>query len=356
MKKEICLDVRLGASSGIGTYIRSLISRIKSEYTFRLIGDASILCRYHEFNDCDIIDTQVPIYSVQEQLALPHLIPKCDLFWSPHFNVPLFPIRAKKRLVTIHDVFFLACPKFVGVFKRMYAHIFFNFAVKYSDYVITNSNFTLSEITKYLGKHENKISVIPLGVDRSVFIKDIKTNSLSIPLKYILYVGNLSPHKNIINLLKSLEYLPQDVHIVLAGRQMKWDGWVSEAVKRQERVTICGELSINDLVWLYQNAQMLVHPSFYEGFGLTPLEAMCAGCPVVVSNVASLPEICGDAVCYVDPTCTLSIAKGIHSLWNNEKLKSELKQKGFQRAKLFDWDRCACMHIKTIEKIFKNLY
>lgn len=347
MKKEICIDARMGSNSGIGTYIRSLVTRIKDHYNICLIVGRESKCP--EFDTCEQIPCAAPIYSVQEQWMLPLKIPKCDLFWSPHFNIPLAPIRARKRLVSIHDVFFLAHPEQLGLLKRAYARLFFNAAVRRSDHVITISDFSFSEIGKHIGPCEDKTTVIPLGVDQTVF--GGKGTLVNVPSKYLLYVGNFLPHKNISRVIQSLDSLPEDVHLVLVGKETWWDGWKEEVQKRKNRVTVCGKVSQEELIWLYQNAEALVHPSYYEGFGLTPLEAMSAGCPVVVSKAASLPEVCGDAAVYVDPFCIKDIAKGIAAVWNNVERQMDLRGKGFARARLFDWDICAKRHMEVINKV-----
>jgi glycosyltransferase involved in cell wall biosynthesis len=352
MKKEICIDARMAGSSGIGTYIRSLLAYINDAYKMRLIIGRESFLEYPELQYFDPIFSSAPIYSFQEQIELPFLIPKCDLFWSPHFNIPLFPIRAKKRLVTIHDVFFLAFSSDLHVHKRLYSRFFFKAAAKFSDHVITDSQFSQDEICKYVGNYSHKLSVIPLGVDSKAFDQP-RFCQMEIPSKYILYVGNLVPHKNICRLIQSLDLLPEDIHLVLVGKETKWNDWHPELKKREGRITMCGKVSQEQLIWLYQNAQMLVHPSYYEGFGLTPLEAMSSGCPVVVSKAASLPEVCGDAVIYVDPFCIQSIAEGIMSIWNKPLIRTELKEKGFQRAGLFNWNTAAQKHVEIIERVLR---
>lgn len=350
MRKEICVDARMALSSGIGTYIRSLLPRLKDFYNIRLLlHKDSAICS--ELSSFDQIITSTPVYSIQEQFVLPLKVPECDLFWSPHFNVPLFPVRARRKLVTIHDVFFLACPNGLSLSKKAYARLFFNASVRLSDHVITDSIFSLHEIEKYIGSFSHKITAIPLGVDSAKFKNPNLNPDIKVPQKYILFVGNLAPHKNICHLIRSLDFLPSDVHLVLVGRETKWLDWKLEVQKRKDRVTICGNVSQNELAWLYQNAVMLVHPSLYEGFGFTPLEAMSANCPVVASKVASLPEVCGNAVIYINPYSIEDIARGILSVWENEKLQEQLKIKGIQQISLFNWDTCAKKHSEVIDRI-----
>jgi glycosyltransferase involved in cell wall biosynthesis len=110
----------------------------------------------------------------------------------------------------------------------------------------------------------------------------------------------------------------------------------------------------NQLVELYRNAALLSFPSFYEGFGLPPLEAMACGCPVVVSNVASLPEVCGDAAYYVDPYNVESIAEGMYKVLTDEALRQGLIEKGFARARFFSWEKSAKKHIEVFQGVLNS--
>lgn len=354
MDKTICVDARMVENSGIGTYIQELVLRIKNHYRLTLLVNRDFASKDSRFKDLPFIFTEAPIYSIQEQLSLPYLIPACDLFWSPHFNIPILRIRAKRRLVTIHDVFFLKFAKELGIHKRLYSQFFMSAAVKRSDQVITVSQFSALEMGKYLGDCQHKLNVIPLGVDREKFGKDTLNLQKPFPSKYILYVGNLALHKNIDSLLKALDLLPKELHLVLVGKETKWKGWQAEFEKRKSRITIFGRVDDETLTALYQNAELLIHPSYYEGFGLTPLEAMSAGCPVVVSKAASLPEVCGDAVVYIDPLDVKSIADGILSVWDQPECQRNLRRKGKERVELFHWDATAKKHIEVIDKILKE--
>lgn len=351
MRKEICIDARMATSSGIGTYIRSLLPRLKDQFKIRLIVHPDCSTQCPELSIFDQIVTSISVYSVKEQGMFSLKVPQCDLFWSPHFNIPLLPIRSRRRLVTIHDVFFLACPEGLGFLKRSYARLFFNAAVRFSDHVITDSLFSLSEIEKHIGLYPNKLTSIPLGVDKEKFQLHSVNQEIKVSSKYILFVGNLAPHKNICNLIRSLDYLPSDVHLILVGKESKWIEWKNEVQKRKERITVCGKVKHETLVWLYQNAVMLVHPSLYEGFGFTPLEAMSAGCPVVSSNIASLPEVCGDAAMYVNPYSVENIAGGISNVWNNMNLQEQLRIKGRKQITHFNWDICAYRHAEIIDRM-----
>ena len=129
---------------------------------------------------------------------------------------------------------------------------------------------------------------------------------------------------------------------------------IFEAAKLKGRIYFTGYIDDELLKQYFVNADLLVLPSFYEGFGLPPLEAMACGCPVIVSNVASLPEVCGDAALYCDPCSYENIAENILRLINNESLKETLKRKGLEHARKFTWGNCALETCKVITKLLSD--
>ncbi|HUD02034.1 MAG TPA: glycosyltransferase, partial [Rhabdochlamydiaceae bacterium] len=155
-------------NSGIGTYVRNIVSLLKDgPFKMKLIANAEIIKKWPALASFDLISTSAPLYSIQEQIQFPFLIPSCDLFWTPHYNIPLFPIRAKKRVTTIHDVYHLAYGKTLSLPKRLYAKAVIKVAATISDHIITDSTFSKEEIIKYTTTPREKITVISLGVDLS---------------------------------------------------------------------------------------------------------------------------------------------------------------------------------------------
>ncbi|MBU6447086.1 MAG: glycosyltransferase family 1 protein, partial [Verrucomicrobia bacterium] len=199
--RDLCIDARMAFSSGIGTYIRELLPFLQSAFRLILLVDRP----WRE--GCEQILFNAPIYSVQEQIQYPFKIPPCDLFWSPHYNVPLLPIRAKKRIVTIHD----ACHFVFGSFaEKTYAKWVMGKALQ-SHRAITVSQFSKKEIEKRFGP--THLTVIPIGVNRERFSPQPPSESvrqkMGLPPKFALFVGSHKPHKNLQRLrrvpLKDLE-------------------------------------------------------------------------------------------------------------------------------------------------------
>jgi glycosyltransferase involved in cell wall biosynthesis len=337
-------------SSGIGTYLCNLIPLIIDNYPdnqFNLFCRESLLRQYSWSYSENIAlkDCQCSIYSICEQFEIPQKIQRDSaLFWSPHYNIPLF-VRGR-LLVTVHDVFHLTMPQFVGgLHKQLYAKGMFAAIKRKADKIICVSEFTKNELVRFVGVNPSKIRVIYNGIDKTWF--GIKANIYPHEKPYLLFVGNVKPHKNLVLLLKAFESImtniPQD--LIIVGKKegfITGDKIVQEkAAKLGDRVHFTGHVSDEILKQYYAYADAMVFPSLYEGFGFPPLEAMACGCPTIVSNVASLPEVCGDAALYCDPYRPNDIAEKILFLLTNASLQSELRERGIQRAKQFTWEKCA---------------
>jgi len=347
---NLATDARMVNRSGIGTYVSNVLPRLITLYRggrVHLIGDRAELARFPwaRGDKVSVMDCQSPIYSIREQLQLPRLIPgDCDLFWSPHFNIPLLYRGA--LLVTIHDVFHLAMPQYMeGMHKRLYARALFAAVRSKADAVICNSRFTADELMRLVGVPASRIEVIHLGVDEEWFGVDRRARAHEKP--YFVFVGNVKVHKNIAGLVKAFwrvaEKVPHDLIIVgkkegfITGDR-KVEGW---ATAPGGRVKFTGLVDDALLKRYVACADALVLPSFYEGFGLPPLEAMACGCPVIVSDRASLPEVCGDAALYCNPDDVENIAARMLEVASDEAVRAELRAKGMARARQFTWDRCA---------------
>ncbi|MCP4614625.1 MAG: glycosyltransferase family 4 protein [Planctomycetes bacterium] len=176
-----------------------------------------------------------------------------------------------------------------------------------------------------------------------------------LPNNFILYVGSLSPRKNIVRLLNAFSQICQRIphNLVLTGSKSWKDSPVYQAMHRLnlgDRINQLGYVESEDMPVLYNLAGAYIYPSIYEGFGLPVLEAMQCGCPVVASNATSIPEVAGDAAVLVDPLDTTAIAESIYRVLSDSKLREELVYAGFQQAKKFSWERCANTMLKTIRQ------
>lgn len=252
------------------------------------------------------------------------------------------------QVITVHDVI----PLLFGQDHRKqyyYYKYFLKYVLKRAKAVITGSNHTKRLIEGLYELPGDKIHVIYDGI-QDIYLRQGETCS---PHRenFILYAGRLTATKNVQGLLRAFELVKERIShsLVIAGNGKGKDSFPS-----MERVLFKGYVSSRDLVDLYRRASLFVFPSFYEGFGLPPLEAMACGCPVVVSKVASLPEVCGDAAYYVNPYNVESIAEGMYRVATDQGLREGMIEKGFQRVKQFSWEKSAKEHLKVFEKILSS--
>jgi glycosyltransferase involved in cell wall biosynthesis len=335
--KELCIDVRMAFHSGIGTYIRHVVPALASHFKLRLICHPDLPSRWPFLQQHELILTSSPIYSVQEQITLPFLVPQCDIFWAPHYNFPLAPIKAKKKVVTIHDIYHVVGP--VSFLKRLYAKLIIKKAIQSANHIITVSHFSRAEILKYFPT--DKICVIPLATSLST---SSPTQPL-LPNRYFLYVGNILPHKNINRLLQAWSLIAKtmpDTTLALVSPS------IPKNLPLPPQVTLLHNISYNDLPALYSHAIALIHPSLYEGFGLTLLEAMSCGCPVIASHTASIPEVCHDAALYINPLNPNEIAAAMEKISQNSNTRQELVKKGGERRLAFSWEKTVEAHLKLL--------
>lgn len=359
---NLCIDARMINNSGIGVYIRNYTEYVLRDKFFEeviLIGNKKELDKFFSsYSNWYCKETNIDIYSIKEQLILPFLIPQCDVFWSPHYNIPLLPIRAKKRIVTLPDTAHLALSDSFrfGLIKRLYSKIVFKAATKLSDEITTISEFSKKEILYYTQVNEDKVKSIHLGINDTLFRPIQDTHLLTkvfekykLPQNFILFVGNIKPHKNLTTLLDAFLLAKpkiENCQLVILGKKegfITGDRKIFEKISKnpilEEHVHFTGYVAEEDLPSIYNLASLFVFPSIYEGFGFPPLEAMACGCPVVCSNSASLPEVCGDAVFYVDALNASEMALGIQEALSNDILRKELTAKGFNKAKQYEWKR-----------------
>ncbi|MGQ9683652.1 MAG: glycosyltransferase family 4 protein [Anaerolineae bacterium] len=287
----------------------------------------------------------------QALLSLELRLTPMQVLHSPDF-IPPFR-RTCRSIITIHDLGFLLYPQSLTKSSaRYYGQI--DQAVRRTDHIIAVSESTRRDIVRMLGVPEHMITVIYEAPRRffhplpDVDLRQRLRQRFKLERDYVLFVGTIEPRKNIPGLLNAfqqlLDHYHPDVDLVLAGAP----GWLTDEVYAlvgrlglSGRVRFLGRVSDEELVWLYNAARMLVLPSFYEGFGLPPLEAMACGTPVIVANVSSLPEVVGDAGLLVEPTDTDELTVAMWRLLSDELLRKELIAKGARRAASFSWERAA---------------
>ena len=260
------------------------------------------------------------------------------------------PACYKNQIVTIHD---LAClnEKWVSYRFKLFYSALIPQITKNSLKIVTVSEFSKKELIERFGIDEKKIEVIYNAVspDFINFVNEIPT----VVYEYILAVSSLNPRKNFKNLISAYNRLKlSDVKLLIVGEEnnIYKNPHLKSLIKDNPNIIFTGYLTDKELAGLYKHAKLFIFPSLYEGFGIPPIEAMACGCPTVVSNATSIPEICADASCYVDPNSIDSIANGINEVLKDESARNELINKGLQRVKAFSWQASARKYLELIKE------
>lgn len=377
-KLNIGLDASFihGENTGTGVYTKELIRNLsaldkKNIYTifpfFTYIYNNSFKS-YHPklpnnfhifFNNIPkkIIDILWNNFYMFRSLYLRHF----DIFHSTTFTIP--PSNSYNNLVfTVYDVSFYTHPQFH--LKENIEHCLKGTteAVKKADVIIAISEHTKNDLIKYFDCPEKKIKVTPLACDEIFYKKISQTGKNKILLEYkinnsfIFHLGSLEPRKNTIGLIKAYRLLPkklQDKYQLIIGGGK---GWLNSSIYDYIRkynltanIKIIGYIKNDDLPAFYQSAKCFVYPSFYEGFGIPPLEAMASECPTLVSNNSSLPETCQNGATYCEPNNIEDISKKMEYLLTSDN--ENLIKKAKSQAKKYSWNKC----IRSTLQVYSQL-
>ena len=306
------------------------------------------------------------LYSVGEQITLPvrMLSQKCDAYFFPHFNVPiLFP---KPFVVTIHDITISLFPgkKKTSLFHSLGYKLTFGNALRHSKKIFAVSQNTKKDLMEKKGVPEEKIIVSYNGIGEEFLHPPQLLESrevmekFSLPAPYFLYTGVWRNHKNILGLLEAFSLLRTqglDASLVITGKPDPYYPEVLDYIKKnhlEDRVKTVGLVEEQDLLSLYASARAYVFPSFYEGFGMPPLEAMAMGVPVAASNTSCIPEVCADAAEFFSPSDPSEMASVMGRIFSDAPLRESLIEKGKNHIKKFSWDKTAMALLSEMEKAF----
>ncbi|MBI5045176.1 MAG: glycosyltransferase family 4 protein [Candidatus Levybacteria bacterium] len=290
-----------------------------------------------------------------------------DVFFSPAHYAPRFsPVPT---VISIMDLAFFHFPEYFTKKDLTQLHSWTSYSIKNAKAIITISEASKNDIIKFYQVSKEKIHVIYPGIKNKHMLEphlyslQKLQNTYQIPKNYILFVGTLQPRKNINRLIEAFSKLlkekglPDDLSLVIVGKK----GWKYEEILAapekygvEDKVIFLDFVKNEDLQLLYEHAQVFAWPSLYEGFGLPVLEAMKYGCPVVTSNVSSLPEAGGDAALYVDPTKVDDIEKKMYKVLSDKKLRSDMIEKGKNHIKKFSWENAAKQTLSVLEQVVHN--
>lgn len=366
---NIVIDARLYGTkhTGIGRYTKNLLLALTKlpnfrNYKFTLIVYKNLLPEIQKDlgSNFDYYPINIPHYSLSEQLFLPLILLSLrpTLVHFTHFNKPLFYFGT--AVVTIHDLIkhFYKDPQattrnvFIYNLKHFFYKIVVFLAIKTSSHLIVPSNFWRNYIIKNYNISPSKITTTYEAPDPT-FSPSHSGLSKIHPSHYILYTGNLYPHKNIKVIFKALKSFPNLKLKIICARNI----FSNRALKLAQRLNVENQIEFLGFIpdskfsKLYQNALCLVHPSFMEGFSLTGLEAMALNCPVISSNFSCLPEIYGDSVLYFDPNNSDDLVSKIKTLQSSPSLRQKLISLGHQQIKKYSWTRTAKQTMKIYTKM-----
>ena len=353
---RIGIDARKLHDFGIGTYIRNLLrhlSRIDRESEF------VVLCRPEDAKGVSSLGENLrPVtetagnYSVAEQLKVPLKLKRegVTLFHAPHYVLP--PLVRCPSVVTIHDCIHLMFPQYLPNRVALgYARASITGAARRATRVLTVSESSKRDILRFVDIPSDKIDVIHNAHDERFSVEPREEDVVRVRERYqlhdpfILYAGNVKPHKNVERLIEAFHLVRQrgldHVKLVVIGDDISRYAALRRAVHHHQLhkyVRFLGYMPEETLAVMYRLAGVFVFPSLYEGFGLPPLEAMASGTPVVTSNVSSLPEVAGDAAVLVDPLSPDAIADGIYRVLTDAGLRQSLRERGLARARQFSWE------------------
>jgi len=356
---RIGFDARKLHDFGIGTYIRNVLrqlARLDCETEFVLLcrpDDVETLRQLGQ-NFRPVIET-AGNYSIAEQLKVPLALRRegVTLFHTPHYV--LSPLVACPSVATIHDCIHLMFPQYLpSRFALTYARTSISLAARRATRVITVSESSKRDILRFVDTTPDKIDVIYNAYDERFGEEPQEEAVVRVRERYqlqgefVLYAGNVKPHKNVERLIDAFHLVRQrgldHLKLVVIGDEVSHYASLRRAVHRynlHRHVRFLGYMPEDTLAIMYRLAGVFVFPSLYEGFGLPPLEAMASGTPVVVSNVSSLPEVAGDAAVLVNPLDPVDIADGIMRVLTNDDLRRELRRRGLGRARQFSWEASA---------------
>ncbi len=378
MRIAIDYTAAIHQGAGIGSYVRNLVAALLAEdssnqYTLLSSGRPA---PEHPFpiapnvrgRSIFIPDRYLNILWYRWRLPVPATLfaGAADLYHGPDFVLP--PLGKKvRKIVTIHDLAFLEHPEYAVPSLAAYLRKVVPESVAMADVVATVSSEVSRTLVEHFQTPREKLTVIPNGVapyfrritDPLILAATRHKFALKHPL--LLGVGTLEPRKNHLGLIKAFYQAQKQKNgpamLAIAGGP----GWLYEEtrelvaqLKLERKVRFLGRVTDLELVTLYSMADVFAFPSFFEGFGIPPLEAMACGAPVITSNTSSLPEVVGDAALLIDPGDVNALAQAILRILGNEQLRTELVKKGYQRVQQYTWATSARKVLKVYQKMYNG--
>lgn len=362
--------------AGMGNYIKNLVnvlSEIDKDNTyFVLVSERNkdfFRIRQKNFkiiNLGKIVTMDLPRL-FWEQISLPRFLKKnrIDVLHSPGFVMPI--MSKAKNVLTMADMTFFTHPEAHTLAKRAYFWMFMPISIKKADKIISISENTKKDILDHVKVDKKKIRTVHLAADRS--FKELNKDKCRKEIKerydvgspFILFIGMIEPRKNLERLITAFSELKKKENmqhkLVIVGKK----GWKFDSIfktikkeRLEQEIIFTGYVPDEDLAKFYNAADFFVYPSLYEGFGLPVLEAMACGCPVITSNVSSMPEVAGDAGLLINPESVKDIADAIKKVINDKELQKKMRKQGIKQSSRFSWKKTAEKTLRIYEEVYNN--
>lgn len=364
---------------GIGRYVVNLaqaLAALTPRPTLVLLHNPALLnTRYDlaplaSLPGVELVTTSARPFSLAEQVQVPRLTRalRLDLLHSPYYIKPYAGLSCPS-VVTIYDLIGRRHPETLSRRGRVLQMAALSLAVRSAAHIITISQSSCQDILRYYRVPAGRVSVIPCAADPhfapqpAARIAAVRAH-YRLPPRYLLYLGSNKPHKNLISLVHAWGQVVGDQaadqtddqapHLVIAGHHDPRYPEAEELAQARgltDSILFRHNVADTDMPALYSGAEAFVFPSYYEGFGLPPLEAMACGTPVLCASASSLPEVVGTAALLFDPMRVEEIADGIRRLLQDGALRAQLRAAGLQRASLFSWERAARETLTVYEAV-----
>jgi glycosyltransferase involved in cell wall biosynthesis len=292
------------------------------------------------------------------------LADQIDLFHGLSHEIPIgLKQIGIPSIVTVHDLIFLKFPQYFGRIDRFIYKLKCQYACTHADKIIAISEQTKKDIISFFNINHHKIEVVYQSCDES--FKTRVSNALkaqvkekfALPDHYILNVGTIETRKNLLLLIKALANVPVTYKLVVVGKETPYKQLVIDEINRlslKDRVIFLQNVPFNELPAIYQMASVLVYPSFYEGFGIPIIEALYSSVPVIAATGSCLEEAGGPDSLYIDPNNAIELAETINTVLEDQKLQTEMKQKGLAYVQRFNDDQIASHMMEVYKYVQEN--
>jgi len=344
--------------AGLGNYSRLLIQSLSEQYSdnqyFLFTPDFTPHPLHHfaEKDNCKIVTpkglSKILPSSLWRSFSMANDInkQKIDVFHGLSGELPVSNLKMPK-VVTIHDLIFMRYPEYYSAFDRKMYEKKFRYACKIADKIITISKQTADDCIQFLNADAKKIEIGYQSCD-TIFSTSVIDSTIlkkyDLPEKFILNIGTMEARKNLLNLVKALHFVEEDISLVAIGRRTSYTSVVEKYAKDthiSHRVKLMHNVSFQDFPSIYAAASVFVYPSVFEGFGIPVLEALTVGTPTATSNISSMPEVGGDAVLYFNPYNVEEIADRINLLLHDNETVKELNVNRLKQLEKFSINKIA---------------